>query len=239
MRRLLDLAEVYRTLGKTEATEQLLDEVDGPFLIATNDDYEAAKPRLIIVGQENNRWFGLSYRKVLQKYNVEQAVEYYAHFWIEQATDPYNVCFFQNIAYLRKAILGNDSQRHKLLWLNLFKFNQGRTPQMIYSTHRETVLTWQANVVQQEICILRPDVVVFLTGPRYDHIIRRFYSDAAFSGIDGHPLNEIAAVTAHGLPPLTFRSYHPNYFNRIKRRKPYCYQAIIDKVQLVFPQAHE
>ena len=241
-RRLVDSAEVYRTLGKAVTTEQLLDEVDGPFLIATNDDYEAARPRLIIVGQENNRWAG-PYRKVLADAAdgptkaIDRLVEGYGNFWREQPSDPYNVCFFQRIAKIRRAIIGNDSQRHKLLWLNLFKFNQGRDPQMIYSAHRDIVLKWQANVVQEEIRILCPNVVIFLTGPDYDPIISRFYPDAAFRAIDEHPLNELALVIAHALPSLTFRVYHPNYFNRIEKEKPYCYQAIIDRILKEYPQA--
>ena len=63
---LVDLDSVYELLNQTEDADSVLAELDGPFLIATNEQYERACPKVVIVGQENYGWIP-NYLNFLQR----------------------------------------------------------------------------------------------------------------------------------------------------------------------------
>lgn len=229
-RPLVDLNLVYERLGECRDADEILKQLNGPFLLATNDVYESAIPRIIIVGQENNGWIEhYDYRAWFNSMTVDETVAAYRRF--DVASYPYG-SFSRYFAMFRDELLepawkGNPKA---VLWGNLFKLNH-QGSQSIYSPLLEPMLRLQAGVIEEEITALQPDVVLFLTGPRYDDVLRRSFPDAEFQAIDGHPTNEIAKVVAANLPKQSFRTYHPGYLNRIRRKKPHCVEAIISQVR--------
>ncbi len=72
-------------------------------------------------------------------------------------------------------------------------------------------------------------MVLFLTGPHYDGLVKDFYPDVKFPSLDDHPTREVCRVRAR-LPEAAFRTYHPGYLNRILRKKPYCLCAILGRI---------
>ncbi|MGI8979064.1 MAG: hypothetical protein ACR2FY_07550 [Pirellulaceae bacterium] len=208
-------------------------QLNGPFLLAVDDGYEASKPKVVVVGQENNGWLECDYLAFLEASNIDQCLAVYRKFDIAEYG---HGTFGRYFASLRQALHGQvtDSNRRSVMWTNLFKLNH-KGQQTIYSPHLEAILAIQGNIVAQEIDILRPDVVIFLTGPRYDGIIRHAFPDAEFRAVNGHPVNELSHISAGHLPALSFRTYHPAFLNRVRRTKRYCLQAIIDRVLDSFP----
>jgi hypothetical protein len=73
----------------------------------------------------------------------------------------------------------------------------------------------QQGLLFEEIDILKPDVVVFMSGPRYDSAIRCEFPDMKISPFSRHlPESSVGVVRAAGLPFRTIRTYHPEYLQR-------------------------
>jgi len=62
------------------------------------------------------------------------------------------------------------------------------------------------------ICILKPEVCIFLTGPSYDNNIRLKFPDVEFINFGGYKfINEVAQLKSKNLPFHSYRTYHPGY----------------------------
>jgi hypothetical protein len=229
--RLFDRQMILDRLGQPDSAD-LLRQLNGPFLLATNDDYERISPRAMIFGQENNGWLEGHYLFWLTTLGLEDCLSPYRSFDIGGYRPG---VFGRYFALLRRTIRGEitDDNRRSVLWNNLFKFNHdGKAT--IYSPLLQAILKLQGDIVLEEIKVLRPDVVIFLTGPRYDWVIEQLLN-ATIRPLSPFPKNELAHVVSASLPPLSFRTYHPGYLNRVYRRKPYCLPAIFDRIKDRFP----
>jgi hypothetical protein len=233
---LVDLDSVYRVLDQAEDADRVLAKLDGPFLIATNEQYERACPKVVIVGQENYGWIP-NYLSFLQTGSVEKALKIYREFDIGD----YGTWFGRGFRMIRDRILGNraEGEKRSVIWSNLFKFNHEGL-HSIHSPHYTSMLNLQRDVFQKELATLRPDVAILLTGPDYDFVIERFYPGVRFESIGCHPKNEIAGVFADGLPGgnwpgRTFRAYHPESALHWKPQTKYTYDVIVEEIKKDFP----
>jgi hypothetical protein len=233
--RFLDREAICRACGSVEDVEKFTNEIDGPFLIKTNEEYEESNPRVVIVGQETNGWL-TSYKAFLDnKTAIEGALSVYEAFDFGKT---YKSPFLQYFHRTRTGIFGTgatDNNRRAVLWLNLFKFcHISKDRSMMRSKHKATVLQLQGNVFQQEVAILKPDVCIFLTCPYYDEFIRGFYPGITFQPMPGFSERQVALLAHEQLPPLSFRTYHPGYLNRFKSRTEKYLPAIVQRVTDAF-----
>jgi hypothetical protein len=184
----------------------------------------------VLIGQENDGWVdGASYMDVLVKGELEPLLDVYRGFNI---ADSGPESFGRYVAYIRDAITGkrDATNERAMLYSNLFKLNQGMV-HMSDSSFCEEVLSIQADDFQKEISILKPDVVIFLTGPNYDKTIKAFYPEPVFAPFGGYSERELAVVSAADLPRLTFRTCHPGNVNQKRDRRIRYYDAIINHVR--------
>jgi hypothetical protein len=211
--RFLDRDLVDRACGGGEAAKTVIEAISAPLLIAVNRDYEQSHPRIVVVGQETWGWYR-TYRQLLDEQSLTGALsEYDKYLQGNRNASP----FWQSLAKIRGELLGKEAiegKRKAILWTNLFKCDDGR---MIQSKWREAVLHLQGDVVQEELRILKPDAVLFLTGPEYDEILMRFYPAARFVQMGLNPERELAQVIDNALPTLSFRTYHPNHLRIAKK----------------------
>ena len=100
------------------------------------------------------------------------------------------------------------------MWTNLFSCDENkRTP----SDQVGDILRG-FRILPNEITILRPDAVIFLTGPRYDYTLKHYFPDPMFKKVAPDVSErQLAQVTHKDLPPLTFRTYHPSSLKRQKK----------------------
>jgi len=76
----------------------------------------------------------------------------------------------------------------------------------------------QRGLLRHEVEVLKPDVVVFFTGPSYDNSIQCAFPEAeSYPLVPESPKSEIAMVNAPGLPINTIRTFHPVYLQRSRR----------------------
>jgi hypothetical protein len=76
----------------------------------------------------------------------------------------------------------------------------------------------QRNTFLDELEILAPHVCIFFTGPYYDEIINSTFSGIEYEPVKGIPERELAALH-HPKLPSTFRTYHPNYLWRSRKKR--------------------
>lgn len=210
-------------------------ELNGPFLIAGHEQYAESSPRVVIVGQENNDWAGGVYPRFSDFHaahpkNLTIMLEHYREFitaW------PYKSTFFQYFKKLREAIHGAQpaDRRQSILWLNLFKVNY-RGMCSWKSPLYEQSLAIQEGVLQAEIKALDPHVVIFLTGPDYDHVLERLFPQFERFDVPPFPPRQVMRIEDKDniLPSLSFRSYHPRYVNCRGAAGWAWYQAITDQI---------
>jgi hypothetical protein len=64
-----------------------------------------------------------------------------------------------------------------------------------------------------------PNVVVFFTGYSYDKHLETHISDIQFNTYSNWSRNQFVICSSNLLPPLSFRTYHPGYLNRLQREE--------------------
>ena len=87
-------------------------------------------------------------------------------------------------------------------------------------TKRERCLLSEAQngLLAAEIAALKPDVVIFFTGPHYDGELHNAFPDLDLGPLwRGIASREMASAHSKSLPPCAVRTYHPSYLQRSRR----------------------
>lgn len=180
--------------------------------------------KILFVGQETFGWVsddrqknecGLNNPRLNLDAYVKTLKNVYKEFNI--GADYYNSPIYQFIDSIttRKDNIGfliNNCLRHDGLG-----FGSNRIPSEI-----EEIVTFENNFVfREELKILEPDCVIFLTGPRYDNVLRKTFNEIEFKQHKNFGVNEFSILKHTDLPEKSFRIYHPNYHNRKGREYKY------------------
>lgn len=213
------LVQLYRDeITRCQATIDRVtdDPTEGPVsphLICPPAGYSSADFRLMVVGQETNGWEQPFHRCA----GVEHLLAVYDKF-INPDGGRYRSPFLDAVRnYLRRfrSVIPNTS----LVWTNILKIGCSRS-----GAPSPAVIDWMAgrseegtgwngwfSVVNEEVKQLKPDAVIFFTGPGYDEFIPRAFPDVKFedSPLPGVFLNRVDSID---LPPCSFRTWHPNWF---------------------------
>lgn len=180
--------------------------VSGPLLIDLPPAYEEAKVKLLCVGQQTNGWFEIDR-------GIDGLLKGYREFDLGRNYTPSP--FWQACHRLSRS-LNPDGPGFSFAWSNLVRVDQD---QMRPSRDIEEAVS-TVKLLQKEIAVLEPHVVVFFTGPYYDARLResfpgiRLTADSPWVTSLTHPL----------LPSACYRTYHPHYLWRA--RQP----GIIDEI---------
>jgi len=190
-----------------------------PLLIKVNEQYENARLKVIIFGQETDGWH--------EEFNSYQAS-------VEQLMDRY-YRYFNRLSEggkkrQKRAFWGNKNFNFfaenlapkkdvEFLWNNISKIGnnetrKGKPHKSIRVLEREYF-----NVIREEVEILKPDLIIFTTGKRDSYIRHIFGDKTSFAPLlylqDGKPANEtlnlIAEVSLEDFPAISaIRVEHPN-----------------------------
>lgn len=180
-----------------------------PMLLCFDEvKFSQADKRIMICGQEPWGWgeFGSP---------IEHCTAEYKSFFIDgNFYDGYRrSAFWKAFRFFEEQFARIfEGQKIQFIWQNLAKIgrNDGETgvTEEIRSLERAYF-----PVVRDEIKLLQPDIVIFLTGPDRDHDIKFHFPDADFQQAGNEPnLRRRALVSADALPSATLRLYHPSYF---------------------------
>jgi len=79
-------------------------------------------------------------------------------------------------------------------------------------------MEWQDplyELIRFEVELLKPDIVIFFTGPHYDQYIKKAFGDILYEPIQDYAQHKLTFIKSSYLPANSIRTYHPGYLNRI------------------------
>jgi hypothetical protein len=181
-----------------------------PFLLSVPNDYDK-KFKVMIFGQETNDW--LNFHCV----EPQTAMESYRNFWInKQSKNSKKGVFLQILNNFQNNML--NPEKVSCIWNNTIKIGSTKS-----GTPSKEIIEWQKNwfsVVQEEVQILKPDFIIFLTGPKYDKYIKEIFGKFSLSPVLNKKKRQIAKLNFTADRKLVvFRTYHPQYLRRSKLEK--------------------
>jgi hypothetical protein len=172
-------------------------------------EYDSADIRVMIFGQETNGWSNSEYDNSSTE-EIEQLMNGYDNHvtteWRGQ---------FCNGFWLFTEMLGDRFPDKKIgcIWNNIVKIGKndkkGPSPDYIYNVEQQYF-----SVVKEEIEILKPHIILFLTGHKYDGRIKDKFGEVTFEPLSpSYDEWEIAKLT---IPHVDYavRTNHPGYLYR-------------------------
>ncbi len=193
---ILDLYKRHET-AIYSISSRCAEEMEGPFLIAPNEGYWRSATKVAFVGQETNGWSS--------ERDIATQMSTYSRFNLGDAY--YSSPFWNVIRKLEKALTAST---HASAWLNLHRYDQGGTRP---SWDNQQILSELDFLLLDELRLLGADVVIFFTGPDYDHRLRSLFQTAQ-RPITTFPLRQLCEIETSSLEGIIFRTYHPNYLRR-------------------------
>ncbi len=176
--------------------------ITNPYLLAASHDYYAAKRRVMIFGQETNTWGGEFGNDGV--FNPDTSVEELMNLYDLFAYTGYNSPFWNYCKVLKSA---GSKQGVSFIYNNLMKLG------LVGATGYNPDIAPKFNPLLAEIEILKPDLLIFLSGPNYDFRIRTQISDFSMQQVlEQYPIRKFAKLKfTNETLPEAYRTYHPNY----------------------------
>ena len=188
-----------------------------PFLILPYDKYFTASYRVMVCGQETMSWEWEG--RIDPKNPVESLMKQYESFIYGKAK---NSPIWNFEKRLRKALPAAGFVSNNIVKIgkrkgagcdeNIFRLGLEHFP-----------------VVHEEIDILKPDLVLFLTGKDYDGRIRAVLGDFTSQPIDADRYIQRLKFADPTMPPA-IKTYHPGYIQRKGWYHDYA-SAIINEIK--------
>ncbi len=209
--------------------KSLRQKASAPLLIVPHQKWRRSNVRLLIVGQETLGWGFTSETNSgtgpsicnLQQFACAvggvQAMFYaYKKFNFAESYRHRNSAFWRAFRFLEQ----NINTRHcSAMWTNLFKVDVGGSVMRNCNKKERSLLSNAQNgLLQLEIAALKPNVVIFFTGPDYDRELYSAFPDLTLERLwRGVASREMASVCSKSLPLCAIRTYHPSYLQRSRR----------------------
>jgi len=220
---LFNPVEAYNTQTKNEAEKAAC-----PLFLKTNPGYENANKKLMIFGQETNGWLGpysrdVSVDRIMKEYedffSGKYCYSYGGHFWNE----------VKNFINKLQQKMGNKSVDY--MWNNIVKMGYNGANKNFPTHFYESIVKPNLNeLINKEICILKPDYIIFFTGPDYDHVLNDVFKNPKRETISGFEQRELCKIVIPNVKKA-FRLYHPKHLCFQGRPKiDKYYDSIIEEI---------
>jgi hypothetical protein len=223
--------------------------VTPPLLIHVTQAWEESSRRILIVGQETLAWGwkpdddSYSWNKpnfktfedfLTKAEGVNSMVHGYKIFnFAEKFTKNKFSPFWRTFRWFRT--FNKDTAKDinsNVLWTNLFKMGltpDGKNFGVINHTKKKknrelrALFEKASELLIEEIRILKPHAVVFVTGPCYDDSLKNIFGNKIqFNKLNGYPERSVARLThqeKHFEGIKFFRTYHPAYLLQYGKKK--------------------
>ena len=169
-------------------------------------NYNKMKYKILIVGQENDGW-GFQNEAILSMYDTLDFLDSKDYNDMRPFFSfPYNFCkSINNLEDIK------DSKKTYFTWVNLREFSFNEAPKTSLGKEAQSIIDNEFNILEEEIKIINPDIVLFLTGPTYDYYIKNQLKGVEFKTVENYQIGQFARVEHKSLPDNSFRIYHPFY----------------------------
>jgi len=229
----IQLLELYQTYTQSIYSQTWEDNVSALLLMHVFKEYSMMDNKIFFVGQETHSWGQMNLKP-----SPEELLNKYRDFNLGKSADD---CDGKPSRYLRSPFWnfnrnlffqGNwrnsevTNKTNGFLWTNISKFDCNSTTPSYELQERNKA---GFELLKAEIAILKPDVVVFLTGYKYDHCIDEVFKPTHETILPDGYLYRLS--TSDGsLPPCTFQTKHPITLLGSRRNKmPNRYREVLGK----------
>ncbi len=176
-----------------------------PFLIFEPQDYYCKSKKVMICGQETQGW-GNEFDTSPESATIEALQQLYDNF---VNVGGYNSPYWQFVNSLKKACTNVSFVCNNIVKIGK-KYGAGCDDRL-----NELSLKYFP-VLREEIVVLKPDVILFLTGPNYDWRIRNALGNFNFNPVGG--INKLVRISFCDTSlPVAYRCYHPRYLRVSKQ----------------------
>ncbi|WP_288007519.1 hypothetical protein [Thermonema sp.] len=182
-----------------------------PFYIDKENEWQNADIRVMIFGQETNDWgdfntdIDLTDGASIHKH-IKPILDYDDKFYNGGECWSYGGQFWNGFSKFRTMFEEKFSNKKiKYIWNNIVKIGKsgekGFPPgYIIYETERK-----HFSVIKDELQIIKPNVVLFLTGPNYDGVVTDNFRQLKYTALSPFSARELSKVR---LSETAQRIYH-------------------------------
>jgi hypothetical protein len=171
-------------------------------------DYEKVRRKILFVGKETYGWIDTMQNS--EYLTVDYLMESYEEFCFAKNYSSRGSPFWRFVNKLHENVNGPEFPTG-LLWTNFSKCDsRGTTPG--HDLQRANDIGF--SMIKDEIKIINPDVVVFITGWSYEYQFQRVFQGLQYATIEE---NYIYKCNHVDLPNKTFMTMHPNALNFRKK----------------------
>lgn len=196
-----------------------------PFLIKIDEkEFADAKFKVMIFGQETQGWFD----KGVISDSIEQMMGNYDKFYLQKQFWPGygKSAFFNGFKFFKENILKHKDLKESevvFIYNNISKIGRGGNVPGVSDIVRKIEQKYFP-VVAREIDIIKPDLIIFMTGPNRDGDIKFHLPDVVDPLPDTHPDTDsphraLALVDCKNHTFKGIRVYHPSYFKGFHKTK--------------------
>jgi len=212
-------------LQKIWKDESLLKKPTNPLLIKIDDeeDFINSELKVMIFGQETNGWYENSN-------DIESITNEYSNFFgTGNCYKKHRGQFWNGVNRFQTLLQEKyPSKKIRIVWNNIVKTGRsdgrGMPPNYIYEIERKSF-----SVIIDELTIIKPNVVIFLTGPNYDWVIKDNFGLLHYESLSPYSKRQLSKVRLESVN-FCFRTYHPNYLWRNNINS--YFDRIIDEINI-------
>jgi hypothetical protein len=182
-----------------------------PFLIKTLENYHSADIKIMFFGQETNTWYNNL------PFNVDELMRKYHDFFDDITNRDAEIRrpFFQMYRSLREIAKIDKTEKSGFVWNNVLKIGK-RDGKGTPSKAIIDMTFKNFDVLQSELNILKPDLLVFFSGPDYDRFIRQSLGNFTIINLENCENRKGCSLKFENNynPAHAIRTYHPGYLRR-------------------------
>lgn len=186
--------------------DQYLDTLSAPFLLNVSEAYLNAPVRIMFVGKETNGWYG----KLRKYYELPDGLSALKARYLDQFSRPSgSSAFLRRTKYLATELAGGNPSA--ICWNNLMKmdwYRRGRGFSRTSIDHSQELFTFSVAAVRFEIGLLKPHLIIFGTGHRYDLALKAVLPERKSHYVEPRALWHFSA---NGIE--CYRTFHPGARN--------------------------
>jgi hypothetical protein len=216
--------DIYETVK--EKNNDILNEKDKlvyPLFIRSTKEYDEADIKLMIFGKETNGWIGI-FGDDDKKY-VDDILDSYEDFFSTKWCYNHNGQFWYVVKYFIGLLKKKNKDKNvEYLWNNLVKLGKNGIgfPNKGYEN---IVKPYFNELIPKEINIVKPDFIIFFSGPNsingpYDTVLDEVFNNPKRKLVGNFKISELCEIE---IPVVrkAFRTYHPTFLLHNNKKRSY------------------
>jgi len=183
------------------------------FLCVDEEKYQKADLKVMFFGQETNGWIEKDCYYGGTDENLKCLMDGYYDFLYNGKCWKHGGQFWNGVKRFQKILEEKNPDKNiHYIWNNIIKIGKaegiGKPLRHISDVERS-----HFTVIQDEIKIINPDLIVFFSGPNYDKVIVENFGHTEFVALPPFTSRQLSKLS-NSVLKTAVRTYHPNYLWR-------------------------